>query len=153
MVFLPLVRLSPISIMKLIPIVIASTSLLCATVLWAAEKPIVFDGRYEYRTDEESLEMLGEQVCFFPTGPSSANVPRPTGDHRLPWFCFTNSEQAARMFSFELKAGSNGCGFEGKAKITVSSYQGYTGEGDDHDVATLDAVLEKSKPALLPCAK
>lgn len=139
--------------MKLTNIVISSTFLLCAAVLRAAEKPIVFDGRYEYRTDEESREMLGEQVCFYPSEPSSANVPRPTGDRRLAWFCFTNSDQAARLFGFELKSGSHGCGFEGNAKITVTSYQRYTGEGDDHDVAMLDAVLEKSKPAPLPCTK
>jgi hypothetical protein len=97
--------------------------------------------------------MLGEQVCFVPSKPSSENVPRPTGDRRLPWFCFTNSKQAAHLFGFALNASSNECGFKGNAKITVSSYKRYTGEGDDNDVATIDAVLEKSKPESLPCLK
>ena len=68
--------------MKLSSLVIASTTLLCAAALSAAEKAISFEGRYEYRADSESLEMLGEQVCFFPSKLSSQNVPRPTGDCR-----------------------------------------------------------------------
>ena len=142
-----------LAIMKLSSVVIASTTLLCAAALYAAETTISFEGRYEYRTDSESLEMLGEQVCFFPSRPSSQNVPRPTGDRRLPWFCFTNSKQAAHLLGFALNAGSYECGLKGNAKITVSSYKRYTGEGDDNDVATLDAVLEKSKPESLPCSK
>jgi hypothetical protein len=139
--------------MKLTSIYIALSLLLCAAPLCAAESKITFEGKYEYRTDVESQEMLGEQVCFFPTKPSSENVPRPTGDHRLPWFCFTNSKQAAHLFGFALNARSNECGLKGNAKISVSSYKRYSGEGDDNDVATLDAVLVKSKPESLPCSK
>lgn len=137
--------------MQIIPIMIASIGLLFSGNLWAAEI-ITFEGKYEYRTDAESLEMLGEQVCFFPSKPSSAHVPRPTGDHRPPWFCFANSKQAARLFGFELKAAyPKRCGFRGSARIAVSRYLRYTGEGDGNDVATLDAVLEKSGPEPLSC--
>jgi len=139
--------------MKLISIVIASTTLLCTATLYAAETKITFDGRYEYRTDTENLEMLGKQVCFFPSKPSSQNVPRPAGDHRIPWFCFTNSKQAALLFGFDFNASTHECGFKGHATITVSGYRRYKGEGDDNDVATLDAVLEKSKPDSLPCTR
>jgi len=139
--------------MKLTSILIVSTTLLCAAPLCVAETKITFEGRYEYRTDVESLEMLGEQVCFFPSKPSSENVPRPTGDYRLPWFCFTNSKQAAHLFGFALNARSNECGFKGNAKIKISSYKRYSGEGDDNDVATLDAVLIKSKLVSLPCSE
>ena len=119
----------------------------------AAETKIEFEGKYEYRTDEESLEMLGEQVCFFPSKQSSGNVPRPSGDHRLPWFCFTNSKEAGRLFGFALDDRSKECGFRGNAKIVVSGYKRYTGEGDDNDVVTLESVLEKSKPEVIPCTK
>lgn len=142
-----------LAIMKLTSIVIALTTFLCTAELYAADTKITFEGSYEYRTDTESLEMLGEQVCFFPSKPSSENVPRPTGDHRMPWFCFTNSKQAAHLFGFELNASSHECGIKGNAKITVFSYKRYTGEGDDNDVATLDLVVEKSKPESLPCLK
>lgn len=139
--------------MKLPSVVITSTTLLCISVLCGAETKITFEGRYEYRTDTESLEMFGEQVCFFPSKPSSENVPRPIGDHRMPWFCFSNSNQAAHLFGFQLNTSSHECGFKGNATITVSSYKRYTGEGDDNDVAMLDAVLKKSKPESLPCSK
>jgi len=132
---------------------IASLILLHAGVLCAAETKVSFEGMYEYRTDAESLEMLGEQVCFFPSGLTSKKVPRPSGDHRLPWFCFTNSKEAAHLFGFALSARPKECGFRGSAKIVVSGYKRYSGEGDDNDVATLDAVVEKSKPKSLPCSE
>ena len=140
--------------MKLTSAVIASaTLLLCTPVPGAAEAKITLEGRYEYRTDPESLEMLGEQVCFFPSKPSSENVPRPIGDHRVPWFCFTNSKQVAHLFGFKLNASSHECGFKGNAKIKVTGYKRYPGDGDDNDVAMLDAVLKKTKPVSLPCSK
>jgi hypothetical protein len=139
--------------MKIISSVIASIILLYAGELWSAETKITFEGQYEYRTDAESLEMLGKQVCFFPSVPSSANVPRPIDDHRLPWFCFTNSKQAAYLLGFALGVRPKECGLWGNAKIVVSRYRRYTGEGDDNDVANLEAVLKKSKPELLSCAE
>ncbi|MCM2264356.1 MAG: hypothetical protein NDI73_04095 [Desulfuromonadales bacterium] len=139
--------------MKRTSVVVAFVTLLCPAVLCAAEQAITFEGRYEYRTDAESLEMLGEQVCFFPSTPSSENVPRPAGDRRVPWFCFANSKQAAHLLGFALDAQATACGFTGHARITVTNYTRYAGEGDDNDVATLDVVLEKSKPEPLSCAK
>lgn len=120
---------------------------------YAADASIVFDGRYEYRTDEISLQMLGNQVCFFPTAPSSLSVPRPPGDDRSPWFCFENSERAGIMLGFALNKPSKKCGIRGKAKVRVIGYKRYAGEGDDNDVATLMAVLRKSEPEDLPCSE
>lgn len=135
---------------KLTHMVIASISL-CISVVYAAETKNIFEGRYEYRSDAESLEMRGKQVCFFPSKPSSKNISRPVGDNRMPWFCFTNSKQAAQVFGFELNDNSNKCGFKGNATIRISNYKRYAGEGDDNDVARLDGVLKSSKPVSLPC--
>lgn len=139
--------------MRLISVVVASMIILCAAVAHASATTITFAGRYEYRTDAESLEVLGEQVCFFPSKASSVNVPRPPGDSRLPWFCFTDSRQAAHLLGFALNVPSKECGFKGEAKVTVSNYKRYAGEGDGNDVAILVDVLEKLKPRSLPCGK
>lgn len=112
-----------------------------------------FSGRYEYRTDEESLDIIGRQVCFFPSEPSARQVPRSAGDKRLPWFCFSNSEAAAKMLGFSLKALAKGCGIRGDATVTVRDYVPYTKEGDGNDIATLRAVVQKSNPEPLPCSQ
>lgn len=120
--------------------------------LHAVEANNVLEGRYEYRTDEESLEIRGKQVCFFPSKSSSKSISRPSGDYRIPWFCFKNSEQAAHLFGFSINQNSHKCGFEGNAKIKISNYIRYGGEGDANDIATLDAVLKSTKPHTISCS-
>jgi hypothetical protein len=112
-----------------------------------------FSGRYEYRTDEESLDVIGRQVCFIPSEPSAQKVPRSAGDKRLRWFCFSNTEAAAQMLGFRLAAPAKGCGIRGEATVTVSDYVPYTKEGDGNDIATLRAVLKSSTPISLPCSQ
>jgi hypothetical protein len=119
----------------------------------AAGAPLTFEGRYEFRTDDESLDVLGNQVCFFPAERTSATVPRPAGDKRLPWFCFANSKSAAHMFGFKLAKHAKGCGVFGNALVSVSNYKRYAGEGDGNDIATLMTVSSTSPPKPLPCEK
>jgi hypothetical protein len=111
------------------------------------------EGRYDYRTDEGSQEVLGRQVCFAPSAASARLLPRRPSDKRLAWFCFTDSEQAARAFGFPLTAQAGACGVTGTASIDVARYQVYQSEGDGNDVATLVQVHSKSAPALLPCPR
>lgn len=111
------------------------------------------EGRYDYRTDEESRDVLGRQVCFLPSAASARLLPRTPSDRRLAWFCFSDSEEAARAFSFPLAAQAGTCGVTGTALIDVAGYQVYQGEGDGNDVATLVQVLSKSSPAALPCPR
>jgi hypothetical protein len=119
----------------------------------SAADQLTFDGSYEYRSDQESLEIIGKQVCFYPSQPTSTLIPRSSGDQRLAWFCFSNSQKAANMLGFSLSKQSKACGIRGTAKVTVVEYKRYTGEGDGNDVATLKVVLEKSPPQALPCPK
>jgi len=142
-----------LSKMKIIYTLAVLFFLIQSDVSFSAEAPLEFDGRVEYRTDAESQEMLGKQVCFFPSKSASKNVPRPKGDLRMPWFCFANSQEASHKLGFNLKPNSRGCGVTGQAKVLVAGYKRYTGEGDDNDVATLISVMEKSKMNTLPCEK
>ena len=127
--------------------------LLSSICAHAASAEMTFSGRYEFRTDQESLDMLGKQVCFFPSGSSARQVPRPVGDKRLPWFCFSDSEAAARMLGFRLTTPAQGCGVGGRATVTVSSYVLYTKEGDGNDMADIKAVIRKTGPESLPCSQ
>ncbi|WP_148042270.1 hypothetical protein [Pseudomethylobacillus aquaticus] len=117
----------------------------------AAEETITLSGRFEYRTDPISLDIIGRQVCFFPTEHSAHLVPRPRGDNRLPWFCFSNSAAAAKMLGFRLTVSTDACGVSGSATLTVSHYVAYPEEGDGNDVATLNFVQKKTKPEPIPC--
>lgn len=117
----------------------------------AMAAPLTFEGRYEFRTDDGSLDVLGKQVCFYPSAPTAVLVPRPPGDRRLPWFCFANSRKAATMIGFNLLRKTSSCGVAGEARVTVAHYRRYAGAGDGNDVATLTTVLSKSVPKPLPC--
>jgi hypothetical protein len=109
------------------------------------------DGKYEYRTDPQSRELLGDSVCFFPSSASASRVPRERGDRRDVWFCFSNRSAAQRQLHIPGKPARGSCGYHGTAVIEVSGYKVYRGEGDGHDTATLRKVHKAQKPIALPC--
>ena len=49
-------------------------------------------GTYSRTLDPEYLDYMGDVICFEPDQKSSALVPRPKGDERTAWFCFSNFE-------------------------------------------------------------
>ena len=131
---------------------------LALPLLWcgsasAADTQLTFEGRFEFRTDSESLEIIGKQVCFYPAPPTSKSVPRPAGDIRLPWFCFSNPAAAAALLGFKMNTIQKSCGLQGDATGVVVGYKRYTGESAGNDVANLQTVLSKSQPQPLPCSK
>lgn len=101
----------------------------------AAPAPIRLTGHYAWRTDNTSRSLHGDAVCFFPDALSAAYLPRPQGDRRLAWFCFSNRERAAQLLA--LPAAAPACGVSGPAAVTVSGYRVATGEGEDTDTAHL----------------
>lgn len=116
-----------------------------------AANEISVSGRYEYRTDAQSLEMLGDMPCFYP-GPESAKLlPRPAGDKRLAWFCFKNKEESKKLLNIPEQIKGKNCGISGQAVLKVANYVSYNGEGDGVDTAVLVTVTEKSAPRKLAC--
>lgn len=69
-----------------------------------AESSLEFTGRYEYRTDSESLELLGDFVCFYPSPESSKHLLRSKSDKRLAWFCFKNEQQSKKLLGIPLQS-------------------------------------------------
>ena len=109
---------------------------------------VVLSGTYERRLDTLSREVLGEHVCFFPNADSKGLVPREEGDRRAPWFCFSNRDRAAVLFSLPTQGG---CGHKGTATVAVSHYVVDRTEGDVVDTVKLDRVLTASQPEPLSC--
>lgn len=121
--------------------------LLCVASSHAAE--LTLEGMFERRTDAYSKRVLGEAVCFIPDAKHAGALPRPAGDERRAWFCFSNRAHAVKAFAIA-RAGK-GCGLRGSATITVSGYALSKGDGESVDTARLERVLAKGAPRPIPC--
>lgn len=108
-----------------------------------ADTSLSLTGRYEYKTDSESLQMLGGLVCFYPNKESAKLLPRPSTDKRLSWFCFANKKQSKKLLDIPLNAKKN-CGLAGTATVQLTEYKAYKGEGDGFDSAILQSVNKNS---------
>lgn len=117
---------------------------------FAATDSVELSGRYEYRTDAESLSVIGDAVCFFPDTGSVESVPRPPLTNRTPWFCFRATRQARSALG--IPEAPSPCGYAGAGKVIVSNYVPYLGEGDGHDVADLVRVITSELPKKIRCA-
>lgn len=116
-----------------------------------AGSSLTLTGRYEYRTDSESLEMLGSLVCFHPSSNSAKLLPRPKSDKRLAWFCFKNEAQSKELLGIPAQKNAADCGVTGEATIRVNEYAAYIDEGDGFDTALLQSVSSRAQPKALPC--
>lgn len=102
-----------------------------------AENTMMVKGKYELRTDAESLEIIGDFVCFYPDSSSAKLLPRSAKDVRIPWFCFNNSTEAKKLLGISLTEDKSSCGVSGSALVKVKDYRVALGEGEQFDTATL----------------
>lgn len=115
--------------------------------------PNLVTGTYAYHIDAESLEQLGDTVCFYPSSGSQFLHTRPSDDRRLMWFCFTNVNDAKRMLRIPPAAKIKECGLEGQAIVEIGAYRTAKEDTDDFDVAQLVAVRHVSQPRHLVCPR
>jgi len=97
---------------------------------------LLLNGRYEFKTDGGTPDMLGDNVCFYPDGTSAKRLPRTKTDQRLAWFCFSNTAHAKKLLRLDLQQKAD-CGASGTATVRVKNYQVYAEEGDGVDTAQL----------------
>lgn len=103
-------------------------------------------GRYEWRLQDPWPELTGNSVCFEADAPSARRVPRRPGDARGPFFCFSNSDAARRLFKLKAAAPGAVCGYAGKAEIVVGEYVANTAISDVLDFAALRKVVRADAP-------
>jgi hypothetical protein len=108
-------------------------------------------GRYVYRSDAQSVEMLGGLVCFYPDGGSAKLLPRSESDRRLAWFCFRNDAQAKLLLGIEKLNAGDGCGLQGTAQVRIAEYSLAKQDSDDFDSALLRSVSHLSSPEPVDC--
>ena len=94
-------------------------------------------GTYSRTLDPEYLEYMGDAICFEPDQKSSAHIPRPKGDERIAWFCFSNFEQAKKTFKLPDTIKKDYCKYEGKATITIKDYNLFVVETEGSDLTQL----------------
>lgn len=129
---------------------LAATLLLATACLSArAQPPIVLDGMYNVRTDEMSLEIIGNRVCFAPDKAQWGRLPRPAATHDA-WFCFSNDAEARRLLRVPARQADN-CGWQARARIVIDSYQAYVEQGDGNDMARLQSVVKVAQPNAIAC--
>ena len=121
--------------------------LLCAQA--QAQPPIVLDGQYSLRTDEMSLEIIGDRVCFAPDKAQWGRLPRPAAPHEI-WFCFANDGVARRLLRVPARQADN-CGWQARARIVIDTYQPYVEQGDGNDMARLASVVKVAQPNAIAC--
>lgn len=127
-----------------------TVALLAALATFGAQAAeLALEGTFERRTDAYSRQVLGDAVCFIPDEKFEKAIPRPAGDDRRAWFCFSNL--AAAMKGFALPAGRRACGMRGTASIVVSDYVVSREGGESVDKARLERVVSKSTPKPIPC--
>jgi hypothetical protein len=126
--------------------------MLCFIGTVAASADVTVEGRFEQRTDRESIEILGGAVCFYPNEKSAGLFTRRPYDLRLPWFCFTNTARAKQLLvKSSTEDNAAACGVTGSATVRVANYAAYSGQGSGFDTALLQAVVRSTKARALPC--
>jgi hypothetical protein len=108
-------------------------------------------GDYEWRFDDETLQHIGDLVCFYPKEASASLIPRAMDDKRVPWFCFSQQEDARKMLKIPSKRPNGNCTYTGEATIVIADYVVNLRESEVNDEARLVKVISASIPKNLKC--
>jgi hypothetical protein len=113
---------------------------------------VTLTGTYSRTLDPEYLEYMGDGICFEPNKTSYALIPRPKGDERTAWFCFSNFEQAKKTFKLPDSIKKGFCKYEGKATITIKDYNLFVEETEGSDLTQLVAAKNITPAKAVKCA-
>ncbi|NHQ92694.1 hypothetical protein [Janthinobacterium lividum] len=133
--------------MKLAASLLLATA--CLSTQARAQPPIVLDGQYSAHTDEMSLQIIGDRVCFAPDKAQWGRLPRPAATHDA-WFCFSNDGEARRLLRVPARQADN-CGWQARARIVIDTYQPYVEQGEGNDMARLASVVKVAQPNAIAC--
>ena len=112
---------------------------------------VTVSGKVERRTDDDSIEMLGDQLCMFPDKISAKVIPREPDDSRIPWFCFSNRIAAMKQLQVPSQKPKGSCGFHLEATIQVTDYVVNRAESEVFDTARLVRVVSRGTTRNLSC--
>ena len=104
----------------------------------------------ERRTDKESLEHVGDNLCFTVSGVSGIHIPR-DGDQRAAWFCFSERDAAIRSLKLPSTPAKATCGYRAPATVVVGNYVVNRQESEVFDTASLLVVKHRGPLSPIPC--
>lgn len=108
-------------------------------------------GTYSRELDPEYVDYLGDHICFTPDKKSASLIPRPKGDERIVYFCFSNFEQAKKTFKLPNSIKKGYCSYEGKATITIKNYELFFIESEGFDHTTLISAKNMTPAKAIKC--
>jgi len=114
---------------------------------------ITLTGTVDWRTDDETLDLIGDHVCFVPAGSSAKLIPREKSDSRSPWFCFSNQAMAMKSLGIPASKPNGACGYAIEATLVVTDYIANREESEVFDIARLVAVKSSGPLRLQSCAQ
>lgn len=132
---------------KISVLLLMATLFISATSVAANEASLF--GRYEFKTDTQSLETLGGLVCFYPSTASSTLLHSPD-DMPVSWFCFRNEIASKKMLGIPTLIKGKNCGISGHATVIVSDRVSMS-EKDGLYLTNLVAVIKHSVHKKLVC--
>ena len=108
-------------------------------------------GTYSRNLDPEYVDYMGDDVCFYPDKKSSSLIPRPKGDTRIAWFCFSNFETAKKTFKLPNSIKKGYCTYEGKATVTIKNYRLLIAETEGYDSSHLVSAKNITPAKVMKC--
>lgn len=111
---------------------------------------VLLKGVAERRMDTETLELVGDNLCFFVSATSRNQIPRDR-DERLAWFCFTERDTAIRTLRLPSTPAKGTCGYRMPATVVVGNYVANRQEAEVFDTASLLAVRHRGTLNSIPC--
>ena len=94
-------------------------------------------GTFSRNLDPEYLDYMGDDICFEPNQASSVLIPRPKGDERTVWFCFSNFDVAKKTFKLPDNIKKGFCKYEGQATVQIKDYKLFIEETEGFDLTQL----------------
>ncbi|MFW1858628.1 hypothetical protein [Acinetobacter defluvii] len=108
-------------------------------------------GTYSRNLDPEYVDYIGDAICFYPDKKSAPLIPRPKGDERMAWFCFSNFENAKKTFKLPNTIKKGYCTYEGKATVTIKDYELFFIISEGYDLTRLVSAKNISPAKAVKC--
>ena len=100
--------------------------------------------------DKETLELVGDNLCFIVSATSSAQIPR-EDDKRAAWFCFTERDSAIHALRLPRTTFRGTCGYRAPATVIVGNYIVSRQESEVFDTASLLSVKQRGAVSPIAC--
>lgn len=112
---------------------------------------VTLTGQYSRVLEQEYLDYMGDNICFYPDATSAKLIPRDKNDMRSVWFCFSNFKTAKATFNIPDQIKSGYCEYKGRATVRIKNYDIFIVESEGSDYAKLLSAKNISPAKAVKC--